>query len=138
MTPAEMRGYLRGYRLKLKEVRARVEHLEWLKKEVYFPLQDVPDLKNKVLENARSTMLRIVCDMQKEIDELQREASDVEKLISLLKGDERTVIYARYILGASWLEIPPLLNYEIAQCQRIERRAILNLIKIKKRLPLLW
>ena len=138
MKPAEMRSYLRTYKTNLKEISARVKHLEWLKKEVYFPLLDTPDLNDKVLINARSTMLKIVTEMQGEIDELERKNCSIEKLISLLKGDERTIIYARYVLGASWLDVPPLLNYEIAHCQRIERRAILNLIKIKKSLPLLW
>ena len=138
MTPAEMRSYLRTYKTNLKEISARVKHLEWLKKEVYFPLLDTPELNDKVVTNARSTMLKIVTEMQGEIEELEKKNAIIEKIISLLKGDERTIIYARYVLGASWLEIPPLLNYEIAHCQRIERRAILNLIKIKKRFPLLW
>ena len=138
MTPAEMRSYLRTYKTNLKEIIARAKHLEWLKKEVYFPLVDTPDLNDKVLTNARSTMLKIVTEMQGEIDELERKNATIEKIISLLKGDERTIIYARYVLGASWLDVPLLLNYEIAHCQRIERRAILNLLKIKKSLPLLW
>lgn len=133
MSPADMRSYLRRYQTNIKEIRARLSHLEWLKKEVYFPLLEAQEVQDKVLDNARATMLKIVTDIHNEVANLEREATEVEKLISLLKGDERLVVYARYIIGARWLEIPPLLNYELAQCQRIERRAVLNLIKIKNR-----
>lgn len=133
MTTAEMRCYLRRYRTNIKEIRARLEHLNWLEKEVYFPLQEAQEVQGKVLDKARATMLKIVTDIHNEVANLEREANEIEKLIGLLKGDERLVVYARYIIGARWLEIPPLLNYELAQCQRIERRAVLNLIKIKNR-----
>lgn len=123
-----IRRWLKGYRICVKEISARADHIKWLKEEIFTPLSESGNGRDKAAaEKVDKIMSDILRDAQIRLMNLRYEAEMIEHEINRLDDYERCILYNRYILGISWLEIPERVGYEIAQCQRIERRAIQHL-----------
>ncbi len=123
----EVRKWLKGYRLNIKEIEARTEHIRWLKNEVYMPLIESGESCSIAAKKVKHIMSDILEEASLYLSKLQYEATVIETEINNLDHFERCVLYNRYILGIPWMELPERVGYEIAQCQRIERRALARL-----------
>ncbi|MDD4689023.1 MAG: hypothetical protein PHE51_04675 [Eubacteriales bacterium] len=123
-----IRNWLKGYRLSLKELNARTEHVEWLKSEIFTPLSQSEKERDKYASiRVEKIMADILRDAEIRLVNLRYEIETIESEIQELDEYERCVLYNRYILGIQWLDLPERIGYEIAQCQRLERRALENL-----------
>ncbi len=123
-----IRKWLKGYRISIKEINARTEHIKWLKEEIFTPLSESGKGRDKYAsEKVDKIMSDILRDAEIRLVNLQYEIETIENEINKLDDYERCILYNRYILGIPWLEMPERIGYEIAQCQRIERKAIQHL-----------
>ncbi len=123
----EVRRWLKGYRLHIKEIQSRAEHIKWLKTEVYAPLTEGNSKASFAAKKVDLIMEGILKDASMHLSILKYEAECIEKEINNLDQFERCVLYNRYILGVPWVDLPERVGYEIAQCQRIERKALTSL-----------
>lgn len=128
-----IRKWLKGYRLLTKELQARTEHINWLRDEVFTPLSVSGRGSDRhAAEKVRRITTDILHDAQFHLDQLRRKLELIEEEIRRLDDYERCVVYNRYILGISWLDMPERVGYEVAQCQRIERKALAHLAQSRR------
>ena len=129
----KVRRWLKGYRLNIKEIQARSEHIRWLKNDVYMPLIESGRGRDKyAAKKIEQIMADILRDASMRLAQLKYETEIIEKEINELDHYERCVLYNRYILGVPWIELPERIGYEIAQCQRIERKAVSRLAQLPR------
>lgn len=128
-----VRKWLKSYRLNVKEIQARTEHIRWLKDEMYQPLMETGRGRDKhtakIIDQIMSGIIR---DSALRLAQIRYEVEIIEKEINQLDHYERCILYNRYILGTPWVDLPDRVGYEIAQCQRIERRAIAQLAQLPR------
>jgi hypothetical protein len=58
------------------------------------------------------------------IEELKIALKEIEIAINSLDGCEKAVCHYRFILGASWLEMPKHIGYEQSHCTRFEKLGV--------------
>lgn len=86
-------------------------------------------------ENRRQAVMDAMIEKQREYDAARRECEkhlqEIQFLISLLDSYiERTVCEYRYLSFYGWLEIGIALNYSLSALDKINDRALKNLLKI--------
>lgn len=128
-----VRKWLKSYRLNIKEIQARTEHINWLKNDVYLPLVESGRGRDKhTAKKIEQIMADILRDSALHLAKLRYEVQIIEKEIGQLDHYERCVLYNRYIRGIPWVDLPEVVGYEIAQCQRIERKAVAQLAQLPR------
>ena len=135
-----MRRWLNRYRFLEKEIQAREKHIQEFIVDMYNPLManpisDMPkgkglvsDLTYSTVERIEQQYSRMLVEMQNSVDVLVTAKHAIEDAINSLDEYERCVLYHRFMLGIHWESLPAYINYERAQCQNIEIRALDKLI----------
>ncbi len=114
---AAIRRKLRSYTLMKRELELRTAHLSDFRKILVNPIPESEKALKKIYYN-------ITDSMEKDADKLRRRLKLIESILDGLEGNERNIIYYRYIEGIDWLRMPEYMLYEQRNCQIIEKRAL--------------
>ena len=68
--------------------------------------------------------------MEKQSIFLKNRLREIEEVIDLLPAEEKSVVYYRYIVGVSWLDMPEYIMYEQRTCQLYEMSALKKIAKM--------
>lgn len=122
-TYMDARRWLKQYKLVEKELKSRLEYAEEFKKILVNPLAKDEVALNKIYRS-------IVDYMEKQSIFLKNRLREIEEVIDLLPAEEKSVIYHRYIVGVSWLDMPEYIMYEQRTCQLYEMSALKKIAKM--------
>ncbi len=122
-TYTEIRKKLRRYRLLQKEIEHRTKYMEDFSKILVSPLPKTEDTLHRIYDE-------MLIDMKKKIEELQKKLTTIDKIMDKLEGNERSIIYYRYVLGINWVDLPEYMIYEQRSCQLFEINALKKIEKM--------
>lgn len=142
----ETRRFLSSYRVMKSEIQARERELALFIREMYNPLKatvldGMPRGGKRGDQTAQAAMgiqksyEKMMREMQTHIEELTQLKRRIEEAIEQLDEYERCVCYWRYIMGVYWADLPEHVGYEVAQCQRIEARALEKIFRFLQKKP---
>ena len=122
-TYQDARRWLKQYKLTEKELKSRLDYAEEFKKILMHPLSGEEIALNKIYRS-------IVSYMEKQSRFLKNRLREIERVIETLPAEEKAVIYYRYIVGVSWLDMPEYMMYEQRTCQTFEMKALNRIAKM--------
>ena len=120
----KIRRNLKNYRILQKEIELRTKYIADFKATLISPLPKTEETLHKIYK-------KLVFDMETKLRLLQKKFDLLNDIIDKLDGEERSVIYFRYILGINWVDIPEYMMYEQRSCQNFESNAIKKIAKMK-------
>lgn len=118
-----IRNKLKKYRILQKELELRTNYIADFKKILVTPLPATEDTLRRIYSN-------IILDMEKKARKLSEELKLLEKIIDKLDEDSKNIIYYRYVLGISWINMPQYMMYEQRTCQIYEIKALKKIEKM--------
>ena len=118
-----IRKRLKNYRILQKELELRTNYITDFKKTLITPLPATEDTLRRIYSN-------IILDMEKKAKLLSAELNLLENIIDKLEGDLKNIIYYRYVLGISWIDMPQYMMYEQRTCQIYEIKALKKIEKM--------
>ncbi len=119
----EVRNVLKSYRLLQNELRSRTEYISEFRRILIQPLSKDEEVLRKVYNN-------IISEMVKNALKLQKNLKVLESITERLSGQERNIIYFRYIKGIDWVNMPEYMMYEQRTCQLFEVKALEKILKM--------
>lgn len=122
-TYKDARRWLRQYKLFENELKSRLDYAEDFKKVLVHPLTEEENTLKRIYT-------AIITRMENQCRFLKHRLEEIEEVINTLPAEERTVIYHRYIIGVSWLDMPEYIMYEQRTCQTFEMRALNKIVKM--------
>ena len=135
-----VRKILNQYRFIKKELQARKAEYEVYLTEIYNPVQGVlldglPKGKGGISDPTGNRVARInqrELDYKKrEIEKLEAAILRIETAINALDYQERCVLYYKYIVGVSWIDMPEYTYYQKTQNRKYETSGIEEIIRKK-------
>ena len=128
----EVMKRLRRYRSKVAEYQACKELYDSLYPSGTGQLTDMPPAKSDTYEPERWAQRRWdqSARMQESLDGMRDAIEDIEKLVDLLEGDQKTVLVRRYLLNQSYEQIAVKMNYCERQIYRMHDKAIGKLMSV--------
>ncbi|MCI5891798.1 MAG: hypothetical protein MRZ66_00105 [Clostridiales bacterium] len=135
-----VRKILNQYRFIKKELQARKAEYEVYLTEIYNPIQGVlldglPKGKGGISDPTGNRVARInqrELDYKKrEIEKLEAAILRIETAINALDYQERCVLYYKYIVGVSWIDMPEYTYYQKTQNRKYETSGIEEIIRKK-------
>ena len=135
-----VRKILNQYRFIKKELQARKAEYEVYLTEIYNPIQSVlldglPKGKGGISDPTGNRVARInqrELDYKKrEIEKLEAAILRIETAINALDYQERCVLYYKYIVGVSWIDMPEYTYYQKTQNRKYETSGIEEIIRKK-------
>lgn len=133
-----VRKILNQYRFIKKELQARKAEYEVYLTEIYNPIQGVlldglPKGKGGISDPTGNRVARInqrELDYKKrEIEKLEAAILRIETAINTLDYQERCVLYYKYIVGVSWIDMPEYTYYQKTQNRKYETSGIEEIIR---------
>ena len=136
-TRQEVMRRLRRYRSKVAEYQACKELYDSLYPSGTGQLTGMPPAKSDTYEPERWAQRRWdqSARMQDSLDAMRDAITDIERLVDLLEGDQRTILIRRYMLNESWEAIGGRMNYCERQIRRKHDVSIYNLCKHVQQCP---
>lgn len=122
-TYKDARRWLKQYKLVEKELKSRMDYAEEFKKILMHPLAEDEEALNKIYRS-------IIGYMEKQSQFLKNRLKEIENVIEKLPAEEKAVVYHRYIVGVSWLDMPEYVMYEQRTCQAFEMKALNKIAKM--------
>lgn len=122
-TYKDARKWLKQYKLAEKELKSRLDYAEEFKKILMHPLAEEEVALNKIYKS-------IVGYMEKQSTFLKNRLKEIERVIQTLPAEEKSVVYYRYIVGVSWIDMPEYMMYEQRTCQAFEMKALNRIAKM--------
>lgn len=135
-----VRKILNQYQFIKKELQARKAEYEVYLTEIYNPIQGVlldglPKGKGGISDPTGNRVARInqrELDYKKrEIEKLEAAILRIETAINALDYQERCVLYYKYIVGVSWIDMPEYTYYQKTQNRKYETSGIEEIIRKK-------
>lgn len=120
---AAIRRKLKSYTHIKRELELRTAHISDFRKILINPLPETEKTLKKIYYN-------IIVSMEKEADKLRKRLNLIDSILDELDGNERSIIYYRYIEGIDWLRMPEYMMYEQRNCQIIENKALEKIAKM--------
>lgn len=120
---SELRSKLREYKMLESEIKYRTKYIENLKETLIKPLPNTEKTLRKIYK-------RIIDDLYDKVNILEKKLKLLDSIIDKLDGNQRNVIYYRYVLGINWISIPDYMMYEQRTCQFYEEKALREIEKM--------
>lgn len=112
-------GILKAARRSEFEIRAELEHIERIHR-----ILKIPDRPLKYVEELTEKLAVLEEKLNSNIDETVDRKREALEILSVLMGDERTVLYRYYILGDDWRQIAEKLYISERQVFNIRKCAM--------------
>lgn len=120
---SKLRSKLREYKMLESEIKYRTKYIENLKETLINPLPNTEKTLRKIYK-------RIIDDLYDKVNILEKKLKLLDSIIDKLDGNQRNVIYYRYVLGINWISIPDYMMYEQRTCQFYEEKALREIEKM--------
>ena len=120
----DFREILKAARRSEFEIRAELEHIERIHR-----ILKIPGRPLKYVEELSKKLAVLEEQLNNNIDETVYRKREALEILSVLMGDERTVLYRYYILGDDWRQIAEKLYISERQAFNIRRSAMNKLEK---------
>lgn len=120
---SKLRSKLREYKMLESEIKCRTKYIENLKETLINPLPNTEKTLRKIYK-------RIIDDLYDKVNILEKKLKLLDSIIDKLDGNQRNVIYYRYVLGINWISIPDYMMYEQRTCQFYEEKALREIEKM--------
>lgn len=101
------------------EIRAELEHIERIHR-----ILKIPDRPLKYVEELTEKLAGLEETLNNNIDDAVDRKREALEILSVLIGDERTVLYRYYILGDDWRQIAEKLYISERQVFNIRKSAM--------------
>ena len=118
----DYREILKAARRSEFEIRAELEHIERIHR-----ILKIPNRSLKYVEELSEKLAVLEEQLNNNIDETVDRKREALEILSVLIGDERTVLYRYYILGDDWRQIAEKLYISERQVFNIRRSAMCKL-----------
>lgn len=119
----KIRQVFREYRIFKKELEYRTKYIEDFRKILIRPLPKNEEVLHKIYKT-------IIGDMENTANKMALRLRLIENTINRLYGNEKNVMYYRYIEGIDWLRMPEYMMYEQRTCQLFEANAIKKIYRM--------